>query len=386
MARSRRTRDDRPRPRHPSHAPPTADRRRRGHRLGPAGRLREPAADRHHRPGGGGGGAGAAPGRLKPATIRLALFGSEEAAANARKLFEGFKQAQPDVTVQITPYQAPDWDGFFQKLLTEIAAGQTPDMVSVATEGAHLCAGKKLAAPIDDYVKRDKEQLRDYFKDVAPSLIEAMMYDGKLYCLPDNFNAANLYYSKTAFEKKGVALPTGWTKDDFYNNLPKLATQSGGRTTEYGYFWTNRMWGGALPWIFLNGGNVLNEDRFPGGEAIWNEFYKDDPAARGRGGGYRWNKANANTPENVEALQLLVDMTHKQKAAPTPAEADSSNSQINALFAAGQLAMFASGGFLIRGLKTAGVDMNTISATFMPKWKTQRHQFGTAGLFIMEKS
>ena len=42
-----------------------------------------------------------------------------------------------------------------------------------------------------------------------PSLIEAMMYNGSLYSLPDNFNAANVYYSKGAFQKHGVpgALP-----------------------------------------------------------------------------------------------------------------------------------------------------------------------------------
>ncbi len=323
--------------------------------------------------------------RLGPAQLKLALFGNQEAAANLTKLLEGFSAEQPDITVQVTPYEAPDWNGFFQKLLTEVAAGQTPDLVSVATEGAHLFAGRGLAAPLTDYVLRDKEQLREYFGDVSPSLIEAMMYDGQLYSLPDNFNAANLYYSKTAFDNAGVAYPTNWTKDDFYNNMPKL-TGGSAAENQFGYFWTNRMWGGAVPWIFLNGGNVLTEERFAGGEALWNEFYPDDAAAQGRGGGYRWNQATANLPQNVEALQLLVDLTHNLKVSPGPAQADSAASQIRTLFANGQLATFPSGGYLVRGLSNDQVDPNTYSVTLMPRWQTQRHQYGTAGLFIMEQS
>jgi ABC-type glycerol-3-phosphate transport system substrate-binding protein len=344
-----------------------------------------PAAPASSAAASGSSAAAPAVNRLGPAQLKLALFGNQEAAANLTKLLEGFSAEQPDITVQVTPYEAPDWNGFFQKLLTEVAAGQTPDLVSVATEGAHLFAGRGLAAPVTEYVMRDKEQLREYFGDVSPSLIEAMMYDGQLYSLPDNFNAANLYYSKTAFDNAGVAYPTNWTKDDFYNNMPKL---TGGNAAEnqFGYFWTNRMWGGAVPWIFLNGGNVLTEERFAGGEALWNEFYPDDAAAQGRGGGYRWNQATANLPQNVEALQLLVDLTHNLKVSPGPAQADSAASQIRTLFANGQLATFPSGGYLVRGLSNDQVDPNTYSVTLMPRWQTQRHQYGTAGLFIMEQS
>lgn len=319
-------------------------------------------------------------------TLKLAVFGSQETADNTSKLLAGFTKENPDIKIEVTPYQAPDWDGFFQKLLTQVAAGQTPDVVTVATEGAHLFAGKGLAAPLDDYVKRDKDQLQDYFSDVSPALIEAMMYDGSLYCMPDNFNAANLFYSKTAFDAKGVGYPTEWTKDDFMTNMPTLTGTGDGGTKQFGYFWTNRMWGGAIPWMFLNGSNVLNEDRFAGGSWLWDAFYSGDEAAKGRGGGYKWDAATANTPENVEALQLLVDLTYKLQAAPTPAEADSAQSQVRTLFATGQLATFPSGGYFIRGLSQDKVDPSTYGVTFMPKWKTQRHQFGTAGFFIMDKS
>lgn len=332
-------------------------------------------------------GGAATPVKLKAAKITVAQFGSVESAQATQKILDNFKKVQPDITVQVNAVSAPDWDGFAAKLLTQIAAGDVPDLITVATEGLQLFAGKGLAAPMDDLVKRDKEQLKEFFADVHPALIEAMMYNGSLYALPDNFNAANIFYSKGAFQKHNVAEPTPtWTKEEFAAAMPKLITQSGGKTTEYGYFWTNRMWGGALPWIFINGANVLTEEKFPGGEWLWSTFYADNAAAKGRQGGIKWAGAQANNPANVEAVQFLADLTQKVKAAPSPAEADSSNSQIITTFANKQLATYVGGGFLVRSLDQAGVKPDEYGVTFMPKWKSQRHQFGTAGYVISAKS
>lgn len=336
---------------------------------------------------GGMGAAAPAVRRLGAAKLRVAQFGSAENAMLTQKLLNDFKKVQPDITVEVTGIPAPDWDGFAAKLLTQIAAGDVPDVYIVATEALQLFAGRKLISPISELVMRDKAQLQEFFTDVHPSLIEAMMYDGQLYSLPDNFNAANIFYSKGAFQKKGVPEPNdNWTKDDFANAAPKLITTAGNRTTEYAYFWTNRMWGGALPWMFTNGSNILTEEKFSGGESLWSTFYPNDPAAKGRQGGIKWARAQANSAANVEAVQFLTDLTQKIKAAPSPTEADSSSSQIITTFANKQLAMYVGGGFLVRSLDQAGVKPDEYGVTFMPKWKGQRHQFGTAGYVISDKS
>jgi len=146
--------------------------------------------------------------QLKAAKIRIAQNGSAESAAATQKILNDFKKVQPNITVEVFPITAPDWDGFAAKLLTQIAAGDVPDIINIATEGLQLFAGKGIAAPITDLVMRDKDQLKEFFADVHPSLIEAMMYDGQLYSLPDNFNAANIFYSKGAFQKHGVPFPS----------------------------------------------------------------------------------------------------------------------------------------------------------------------------------
>ena len=130
---------------------------------------------------------------------QLAQFGSVENAMQTQKILDGFKKVQPDISVEVQAISASDWDGFATKLLTQIAAGDVPDLINVATEGLQLFAGKGLVAPMNDLIMRDKDQLKEFFADVHPSLIEAMMYDGQVYALPDNFNAANIFYSKGAF-------------------------------------------------------------------------------------------------------------------------------------------------------------------------------------------
>lgn len=306
--------------------------------------------------------------------VRIAQYGSIEDGETTKALFDQFTATNPDITVEVIPIEAPDWDQFFTKVLALIASGDAPDVCFVATEGLQLFASR-LAAPLDDYVQRDSATMQEYFSDVAPSLIEAMMYEGSLYSLPVDFNAANIFFSPQQFADVGAAIPSPtWTIDDFTNSMRAIA-ESG----HYGFAWTNRHWGGAIPWIFINGGNILTEEKAPGGEWLWQSFYGSDPAAKGRGGGIRWANSQANAPANVEALQYLVDLTYELNAAPNPAQAEGDQTQVIALFSGGQLSSFPAGSYLVSSLAASGVKPENFDVTFMPKWKSQRHQFGTGG-------
>ena len=194
------------------------------------------------------------------------------------------------------------------KMLSMLAAGEQVDLGFAATEATQLYAGKGLAMALDEYVKASEAELQDYFSDVHPSLNEAMMWEGSLYQLSRDFNAANMYYNTAAFEGAGFGHPdASWTKDDFYQIASAIAS-GGSDSPVYGYAWINRLWGSWMPWIFVNGGNILTEERAPGGEWLWDTFYADDPAAEGRGGGWRWLAPQANDPANVEALEFMVQL------------------------------------------------------------------------------
>jgi ABC-type glycerol-3-phosphate transport system substrate-binding protein len=321
-----------------------------------------------------------------PTNLRVAINATQQRSQELTDIAKGFADKNPGVTVEFTPIQAPDHDQFFVKLLTEMAGGKPTDLVSVATEGTQLFAGKDLGLKLDEYVKADKAEMQEYFSDVSPTLVEAMMYEGSLYELPQNFNAANMYLNLDAFAKAGIELPSDdWTVQQFQDIARKLAAKKDatGQPETFGYAWTNRHWGGYVPWVFVNDSNLLTEERAPGGEWLWSTFYANDPAAKGRGGGWRWNASKANDPKNVEALQLLVDMT-KERSALDPAAGGGAAQQAN--FVSGKVGMTPAGAFWAAGLTNAGMKEGTFDVRLFPKWKSQRHQFGTGGLMGLQAS
>lgn len=311
--------------------------------------------------------------------LRIAVFGSRSDAERREKLIPPFKKKNPDADIEYIAIQGRDWEEFFSKILTQLAAGDAPDIVFVATEGTHQFAAEGIVVPFDDYVKRDKDELKEYFSDVHPSLVEAMMYEGSLYELPIDFNAANMYYNVDLFDKVGVGRPADdWTKDNFY----EIASAFKGEET-VGYNWVNRLWGSWTPWIFNNDSNLLTEAKAPGGEWLWDEFYAGDPAAKGRGGGWRWPEPKANDPANVEALEFMLQMQEQDISAKPDL---GGGETLQGFFANGKIAMTPGGGFWAGGLKAAGMEPGSYDVQFFPRWKSQRHLFGTAGYMITEAS
>ena len=74
------------------------------------------------------------PGRGDDA-LTVALFGTQQDAVARQALVDGFQRKHPDVAVRIVAIQGQDWGEYFAKILTMIAAGTPPDVVTVATEG-----------------------------------------------------------------------------------------------------------------------------------------------------------------------------------------------------------------------------------------------------------
>ena len=151
----------------------------------------------------------------------------------------------------------------------------------------------------------------------------------------------------------------------------------------FGYGWVNRLWGGWMPWIFVNGSNLLTEARAPGGEWLWTTFYADNPAGQGRGGGWLWEAPQANAPANVEALEFVVQLA---KEGLTPSVEAGGGGLLQGFFTSNKLGMTPAGGFWAGGLNEAGMKPDAFDVQLFPRWKSQRHQFGTAGLVMLAES
>ncbi len=315
------------------------------------------------------------PGRHDDA-LTIAIIGTSQDAAARQNIVDAFMRQHPDIPVRIQAIQGADWGDFFAKILTMVAAGQSPDVVTVATEGAQLFADR-LALPLDRYIQRDAEQMRQYFDDVHPSLIEAFMYKGSQYVLPTDFNCANMYYNTDVMAAAGLERPADdWTREDFVAMLRAMKTHSSATSTPY--FWTNRLFGGVVPWLYVNDTSILVESHAPGGEWLWDTFYPDQAGTRT--GGPLWTASNAlddRVGETFEFLrQLVVDGLGVRP------EEGGGNTLVG-LFASGQVGATPAGGYWAYGLHEAKMRSDQFDVQFFPRWRTQRHQFGAAGYAVM---
>ena len=316
-------------------------------------------------------------------TIKMLYFGQQSAATALQNAL------QPQITkldktakLEVTGINGTDWNDFLAKVLTQVASGSAPDIVSVATEGLQLMASKDLLTPLDSYVTKDMSSLQSYFDDTHPALIESMMYQGHLYELPDSFNAGSMFYSTGLFQKAGLAEPSAnWTMDEFHTYAAKIA-RSGGDTNAFD--WVVRLWGSWTSFLYANGGNLLEEGKYSGGDWLWNKAYANNAsAAAGRQGGWKWGTPTANSAEAIEALEYVIDL---QRSGLSPSPDVGGGATLQGLFASDRIGMTIGGGFWAGGLHNAGMKDGSFNVQKFPTWTTNKSLFGAGGYGIFESS
>ena len=312
-------------------------------------------------------------------SLSIAILGTNQDAAARQSLVDAFTARHPDISVRLQAIQGTDWADFFAKILTMVAAGTPPDVCVVATEGAQLFA-ERLAEPLDEFIKRDAAQVQDYFDDVHPSLIEAFMYKGSFYQMPIDFNAANMYFNTEAMRRAGVPYPAAdWTHQDFLTMARQMRRAAGSGFVPF--YWTNRLWGGIVPWLYINDTSFLTETKSPGGEWLWDRFYPDHKGAYS--GGFLWEGSNASDPKVAESFEFVRALV-EEGLGTSPAQGG--GNELVGQFSGGSIGMTPAGGFWVQGLSEAGLTPQDYDVAYFPKWRTQRHQFGAAGYAILKTS
>ena len=312
-------------------------------------------------------------------SLSIAILGTNQDAAARQSLVDAFTARHPDISVRLQAIQGTDWADFFAKILTMVAAGTPPDVCVVATEGAQLFA-ERLAEPLDEFIKRDAAQVQDYFDDVHPSLIEAFMYKGSFYQMPIDFNAANMYFNTEAMRRAGVPYPAAdWTHQDFLTMARQMRQAAGSGFVPF--YWTNRLWGGIVPWLYINDTSFLTETKSPGGQWLWDRFYPDHKGAYS--GGFLWEGSNASDPKVAESFEFVRALV-EEGLGTSPAQGG--GNELVGQFSGGSIGMTPAGGFWVQGLSEAGLTPQDYDVAYFPKWRTQRHQFGAAGYAILKTS
>lgn len=229
------------------------------------------------------------PGKIE-GDLTVSVFGTnQDQIESFETLFESYKKQYPDVNLHVRGIAASDWANYFNTISTQIAGGDPPDVVQVATEGMRLFSSKGLVTPLDGYIERDKSEVQEFLDDVSPHFVDQVNTyensEGKTYYLPGSFNTMCMWCNVSMFKEAGVEEPDNdWTWDDFLSACEKLS-KLGGDVLPFGavngaagYFT------GIEPWLLSNSANTMNQ---------------------------AWDKAAMNTPEAIEAVSFVRDLVDK---------------------------------------------------------------------------
>lgn len=203
----------------------------------------------------GGGGEAAAPEKLElsdePVTLSFTWWGNDTRHAITEELIAAFEEENPNITIEP---QYTDWAGYWDKLSTTVAAGDTPDIIQMdekqlstyAANGVLLDLGT-LATNLDT-------------SGFAEAVLGTGALDGTQYGIPVGINSYTIIANADVLDQYGIDLPDDetWTWDDFLEIAEEVSAASGGAVVG------SQSWGfedgGLNNWLRQNGGSLYNAE------------------------------------------------------------------------------------------------------------------------------
>jgi multiple sugar transport system substrate-binding protein len=156
----------------------------------------------------------------KKIELRMTWWGSQTRHDLTMKALKLFEQKHPNITIKP---EYSGWDGYFDKLATQVAGANAPDLIQM--DYAFLTDYAKRGALLDlsPYVQKELNTA-----DHDKSMIAAGTIDNKLYALTMGVNAPGVIYNSSVLKDLGIAEPQeSWTWTDFADMATRIAKAKG---------------------------------------------------------------------------------------------------------------------------------------------------------------
>ena len=229
-----------------------------------------------------------------------------------KQIGEAYTKSHPDVKIKT---QLTTWTEYWTKLEASATGGAAPDIITMNILHVEEYADAGILLDLTDYEAKSDLKVRDNF---PTPLVDGYTVEGKLYAIPKDFDTNGIFYNKEIFDAAGVAYPTDdMTFEDFRKKCeelkaaglpdgvyPTAINRNSGQTT---YDATIR----------ANGGYTLNEDNTATG----------------------WD-----LPETIGGIQPWLDIVLDGLS---PTLEQMSDTDPDAMFQGGQLAMYLPGNYMI---------------------------------------
>jgi multiple sugar transport system substrate-binding protein len=209
----------------------------------------------------------------KPATVSLGYSGGVWIEKYFDQVIGGLAKSMPNLQVKKVVY--PTYDDLLNGLPTQVAAKTNPDVLYWTNEQLADYVNNGVLAPLDQLLPQTHIDLGAFYQ----GLVQGWSMNGKLYGIPFNGQNSAMVVNLDLLKKAGIS------------GLPKTIQELGQDAAQISQ-------GGATGLVILD--NLFHLSQY----------------VYAFGGGWGDGKT-IDTPQNVQALQFLVDMFTKDKSAAT---------------------------------------------------------------------
>lgn len=190
-------------------------------------------------------------------------------------MVEAFNVIYPDIVVEVETLGYAD---YFTQLATRVAGGSAPDVFELNIENFRAYADKGAIAKLDTNAVD--------ISQIYPKTLTAFQIKGEQYGLPTKFSNVVLIYNKDLFDQAGIEYPTAdWTWVEELAAAEKIRALG---DDVYGIFRPIQTWE-FYKTVAQNGGSMMNADQ---------------------------TTFTLNSPENVEALSMMVARINETNVTP----------------------------------------------------------------------
>lgn len=160
-------------------------------------------------------------GAPKKVTLRLAWWGNPTRDERTIKAVELYTKLNPNVVIET---ETTGWAGYWDKLASQAAANNLPDIIQQDYAYITQYAEKNLLLDLTPYIQSKQLDL----SDVAETFTSGGKVGGKLYGISLGTNAFSLVYDPAILKRAGVAPPSPtWTWADFEKTAAEIHEKTG---------------------------------------------------------------------------------------------------------------------------------------------------------------
>jgi len=155
-------------------------------------------------------------------TIRIAWWGGDLRHEKYKQILDLYEQVTPGVKME---REFSDWAPYWEKLATQIASGNGPDIIHTHQNLVNEYANRGALEPLDALVSASAIDLSDF----PAGTVAAGKRGGVNWMIALGASVASTIYNKNMLEQAGVPLPeNNWNWDDYAETVRAAQGNLGG--------------------------------------------------------------------------------------------------------------------------------------------------------------